>query len=90
MRYAGGPYRSTCLLRTHHRSKAIRTALAKKRDDEMYKGSEVEMVRSTPVAIGAVIPASRDRADAMPVAVPRCATGNRRGVYPSAEERQTV
>lgn len=63
-------------------------ALAKKRDAEMYSGSEVEMVRSTPVAIGAVIPASRDRAEAMPVAVPRCATGNRRGVYPSVKARR--
>lgn len=46
----------------------------------MYNGREVEKASSTPVIIGAVMPASRESADAMPVALPRNDTGNSLGV----------
>lgn len=46
----------------------------------MYSGNDVENASSTPVIIGAVMPARRDKAEAMPVALPRNETENRRGV----------
>jgi hypothetical protein len=61
----------------------MKTALVKKRPAAIYSGSVLEMARMMPVRIGAVMPASLDRAEAMPVAVPLLAIGKRRGVYPS-------
>jgi hypothetical protein len=58
----------------------MKAAVASNRDAAIYKGSEVEKASKTPVIIGAVMPARRDRADAMPVALPLKATGNKRGV----------
>ena len=48
----------------------MNTALARKSIAEMYSGNETETDSRTPVMIGAVIPATRDVADAMPVALP--------------------
>ena len=45
-------------------------ALARNNDAEMYNGKDVETASKIPVSIGTVIPASRDRADATPVALP--------------------
>lgn len=55
-------------------------ALANSRPAAMYSGRDVEKASSTPVIIGAVMPARRDSAEAIPVALPRKETGKRRGV----------
>ena len=48
----------------------MKAALAKNKAAATYKGRAVEMARSMPVTIGAVMPDSRDSADAIPVALP--------------------
>jgi len=58
----------------------MKPALASRRPDAMYNGNDVEKARRTPVIIGAVIPARRDKAEAIPVALPLNETGNNRGV----------
>ena len=58
----------------------MKTALARKRPAAMYRGRDLDIARMIPVRMGAVMPAKRDRADAMPVALPRYATGKSRGV----------
>lgn len=55
-------------------------AVASRSPAAMYNGSDMEITSRMPVIIGAVMPAKRDRADAIPVALPRNETGNKRGV----------
>ena len=58
----------------------MKPALASRRPAAIYNGNEVEKASRTPVIIGAVIPARRDKADAIPVALPLNETGKSRGV----------
>lgn len=58
----------------------MKPALAKSNPAAMYSGNDAEKASRIPVMIGAVMPASLDKADAMPVALPRNDTGKSRGV----------
>lgn len=55
-------------------------AVAKKHRALRKRGNDVLIERRTPVKRGATIPASRERADAIPAAVPLCATNRARPV----------
>lgn len=56
------------------------TAVMKKQTDERNNGADTLMERRIPVSMGAMMPARRDAAEAMPQAVPRVETGNASGV----------
>lgn len=54
--------------------------MTKKHMEERKSGAETSMERRSPVMIGATTPATRDRALAIPVAVPRVRVGKVCGV----------
>lgn len=66
----------------HYGRGIMKPALTRNSNADMYKGNEVEIASRAPVAMGTVIPAKRESAEAIPVALPLYATENRRGVYP--------
>lgn len=51
----------------------MHAAVTAKHAAETNSGSETWIESMSPVRIGAMMPASRERADAMPLAVPLCA-----------------
>lgn len=54
----------------HYGRNTIKPAVATNNDAAMYSGNDTDAVRSMPVMIGAVMPARRERAEAIPVALP--------------------